>query len=50
MFLAGGDLDQILDMNDDVKIWAKSHGCEAAMMSGRLGWKKPLEPLGLEIL
>ena len=48
IFLAGGELDQILDMDEAVKAWAKEHGCTAATMSGRLGWKKPLEPLGWE--
>jgi len=46
IFLAGGELDQILDMDDDVKRWAKDQGCTEAMMSGRIGWKKPLKPLG----
>ena len=50
LFLAGGELDQILDMNDDIKTWAKEHGCEAATMSGRLGWKQPLEPQGWKLL
>ena len=46
IFLAGGELDQILDMDEDVKAWAKDQGCTQAHMSGRLGWKKPLAPLG----
>ena len=45
IFLGGGELDQILDMDNDVKNWAKQHGCTAATMSGRMGWKKPLAPL-----
>ena len=45
IFLAGGELDQILDMDNDVKKWAEQHGCSAATMSGRIGWKKPLAPL-----
>ena len=49
IFLAGGELDQILDMNDDVRDWAEMQGCDAAMMSGRTGWKKPLEPLGWKV-
>ncbi len=32
-------------MDNDVKNWAKQHGCTAATMSGRMGWKKPLAPL-----
>ena len=50
LFLAGGELDQILDMNDDIKAWAKEHGCEAATMSGRLGGTKLLEPEGWKLL
>jgi len=50
IFLAGGELDQILDMNDDVREWAKSHGCEAAIISGRIGWKKPLIPEGWKLM
>ena len=45
IFLAGGDLDQILDMDNDVKRWAEHHGCTAATMMGRMGWKKPLAAL-----
>ena len=41
VFLAGGELDQILDMDADVKAWSIEQGCDAAMMSGRIGWKKP---------
>ena len=46
VFLGGGELDQILDMHTDVIDWAKSQGCTALTMSGRAGWKKPLEPHG----
>lgn len=50
IFLAGGELDQILDMDADVKAWAAAHGCTGATMTGRVGWKKPLEPLGWKVL
>ena len=50
IFLAGGELEQILDMNDDVKEWAKQQGCEAATLSGRIGWKKPLIPQGWKLM
>ena len=46
LFLAGGELDQLLDMYDDMKAWAELQGCEAAELTGRLGWKRVLEPLG----
>lgn len=50
IFLAGGELEQILDMDDDVKAWAKQQGCTGAMMSGRKGWERPLKPLGWDVL
>ena len=46
LFLAGGELDQLLDMDADVKAWAKDARLLRLQMSGRLGWKKPLAPLG----
>lgn len=49
VFLAGGELDQILEMDHDVKAWAKANGCTAATMAGRMGWKKPLIPLNWKL-
>lgn len=46
VFLGGGELEQIMDMHGDVIEWAKAQGCSALTMSGRLGWKKPLEARG----
>ena len=46
IFLAGGELDQIMDMDHDIGVWAKSHGCTGGIMTGRLGWKKPLTENG----
>lgn len=46
VFLGGGELEQILDMDKDVKEWATKQGCTASTMSGRSGWKKPLAGLG----
>ena len=42
VFLGGGELEQIMDMHIDVIEWAKTQGCSALTMTGRLGWKKPL--------
>ena len=50
VFLGGGNLEQILDMHQDVIEWAKAQGCEALTMTGRFGWKKPLEKHGWETL
>lgn len=49
IFLAGGELDQIMDMEHDIGQWAKSHGCTGGMMTGRLGWKKPLMENGWKL-
>jgi len=46
VFLAGGELDQILQMTENVKEWAQKQGCSFAQFDGRLGWQKPLEKVG----
>jgi len=48
VFLGGGELEQIMDMHSDVIDWAKAQGCSALTMSGRFGWKKPLQAHGWE--
>ena len=40
----------ILDMHENVIEWAKAQGCECLMMTGRFGWKKPLEKHGWKTL
>ena len=42
IFLAGGDLGQLLDMQASAAAWAKAQGCDALMMTGRAGWKRVL--------
>lgn len=42
IFLAGGELDQILDMYDDVSEFGRSNGCVKMTLAGRRGWKKVL--------
>lgn len=46
VFLAGGELDAITDMTEELVEWAKRQGCSFATFDGRMGWKKPLEKLG----
>lgn len=41
-WLAGGDLDEILEMEKSITAWAKSLGCTAVSLSGRKGWTKAL--------
>jgi hypothetical protein len=50
IFLAGGELDQLIDMNDDMLEWAKMQGCTGGTMTGRVGWKKVLEPMGWKLM
>ena len=42
VFLAGGELGQLLDMRGDVIAWAKSMGCTGAYMTGRKGWERAM--------
>ena len=46
VFLAGGDLDQIEDMQESIAQWARQQGCTAATISGRPGWTKVLKSTG----
>ena len=46
IWLAGGEIGQILDMTGDVAKWARAQGCVVAEFSGRLGWEKPLRKAG----
>lgn len=50
IFLAGGELDQLVDMYDDMNEWAKAQGCTGGTMTGRVGWKKVLEPMGWKLM
>ena len=45
-FLAGGKLEQITDMQDDIVKWAKAQGCVEMSLAGRLGWKKVFQDDG----
>ena len=47
-FLAGGEMDQILDMIDSAVAWGKTQGCESLTLSGRLGWDRVLRPYGFK--
>lgn len=45
-WLAGGELDQLMDMIPDIAAWARAQGCTFAEFDGRLGWEKPLKARG----
>lgn len=46
VFLAGGEMDQIIDMIDSAVAWSKTQGCSSMTISGRNGWKRVLEKYG----
>lgn len=46
VFLAGGELDQIVDMDESAGKFAKAAGCSAMTIAGRKGWEKVLKKNG----
>jgi hypothetical protein len=46
VFLAGGEMAQIIDMMASAEAWGKAQGCDHMTISGRLGWKKVLADHG----
>lgn len=46
VFLAGGKLETIVDMNDSAVQWAKAIGCDGMSIAGRKGWVKVLKKKG----
>lgn len=42
IFLAGGDLDELLAMVPAFKSWGVFNGCTQLTLAGRLGWKRVL--------
>ena len=48
IWLAGGDLDDLLSMRGGMEAWGRSQGCEAVTINGRRGWARVLKPYGYE--
>jgi hypothetical protein len=46
VFLAGGEMAQILDMMDSAMVWGRGQGCDVMTISGRLGWQRVLDKHG----
>lgn len=46
VFLAGGDMDELMVMMDSAREWGRSRGCDTMMMSGRQGWRRVLNKQG----
>jgi len=50
LFLAGGDLNGIRDLEQNALTWAKSINCTDFTLSGRKGWLRELKKDGWEDL
>jgi hypothetical protein len=42
VFLAGGDMTELLNMIENATYWGKKQGCTELTMSGRKGWQRVL--------
>ena len=42
VFLAGGDMAELIDMIDSAATWGRTQGCTSLTMSGRRGWERVL--------
>ncbi len=48
IFLAGGEMDQIVDMDSSAVEFAKMNGCTGMSIAGRKGWAKVLKEKGYQ--
>lgn len=48
IWLAGGDLDDLLSLRGGMEAWARSQGCEWVTINGRRGWNRVLASFGYE--
>lgn len=48
VFLAAGELDQLLDMIQSAEDWGRTQGCTSLTMSGRFGWQRVLDKHGFK--
>jgi hypothetical protein len=48
VFLAGGDLQEIVGGLDAATEWAKSQGCDSMTLYGRKGWERVLDSHGFK--
>ena len=46
VFLAGGEMDQLIEMIDSAASWGRAQGCSGMTMAGRHGWAKVLSKHG----
>jgi hypothetical protein len=48
VWLAGGDLQELLGMALGLEAWARMQGCEWVTIPGRKGWERAAKSLGYE--
>lgn len=48
VFLAAGDMENIVDMQRSAEKWGKAQGCTAMTIAGRKGWARVLKGVGYE--
>lgn len=46
VWLAGGELSELLEMAVGVEAWARAQGCAYATLNGRKGWARALKRRG----
>lgn len=46
VWLAGGDLADILRLKPGIEAWARAQGCERVTINGRHGWARVLRRWG----
>lgn len=46
IWLASGEMDQLLDMIGSAEKWGRTQGCTSLTVSGRLGWQRVLDRHG----
>jgi hypothetical protein len=46
VFLAGGDMDEVVGGIEIVADWGRAQGCQSMTMSGRRGWERVLGKSG----
>lgn len=46
VFLAGGEMGQLIEMLESAKAWGNAQGCDTITMSGRRGWLRVLGKQG----
>ena len=46
VFLAGGDMDEVVGGIESVVNWGRGQGCQSVAISGRKGWERILDKHG----